>query len=356
MQEIIKILIAAVVTFFITFALNKFFSLFRYRQLYATIYDDIEDVYSGGRRAKSSTIVIGNKGKDKECDVELFFKNTCYIEIISCDSLGAVVDGNCLKIDRILPGERVRASVIIEGDEESNSKKNVMLRSADAKGSLFFKYGREPVGLGPVILTLSFLAVFVGWMGYGIVTGVAPDHLYNKARYWSLYEKGFELDGMTAGRLMKGISPTAQKHPIEYIESRKKDSYIILVFEVENTTLVAMKASAEVDIEGDEYEERRSAAYRILDNEKRDDAIEELWADYGEPIFRYKGSEALVEPGSTSRIVAIRKHGKISSGLDFVVRINVEFEDGSSYGDMDRYLFIPTLAGINEGDIKLLSE
>lgn len=354
MTELSKLVIATLITFFITLCLNKFFSLFRYRQLYATIYDDISDAYSGGRQGRSLTVILGNKGKDKEEDIELHFLTADDIKLISSNSVGVKASGNSIKIDRIIKNEKIKLCIFIEGTSDKLSKKNVLLRSTDANGFLYFSQGREPVGLGPVISSISFLVVIIGWMVYGINTGAGPDYGYNYIRYWNFYQSGFHIDSLSNNRLLSGMLPTSTEHPIKFISGYKQDHIIIFVFEITNTTDVKIKASAEANIIDKEYSQRQNTAIRAFSKEDSDRYWTALFEDFGHTNFEVKENEAFILPHEKATIMAIREHGKLSKGIDFVVKIDINFEDSVRYSDNDEYIFNPKSAGINESTLNQL--
>ena len=356
MKGILGLVVAAAVTFFVTLILNKFLSAFRYRQLYATIYDDVEDVYGGGRRGRSLTVVMGNKGKDKEEDVELNFLDADFVELISSDALGCIASGRSIKVDRLVPGEKIRACVFIEGAQSKFTRKNVKLRSAEANGMMFFSHGREPVGLGPVFLFISFFAVFGGWMFYGISTGLGPDYLFSHVRYWNFYESGFKVRSYTGSRLLDGISPIAEEYPIRYVGGWKEGDLIILTFDVVNTTDVSIMVEAEVIVENEEYKRRRDSMLVVFDEDKRSAEYSKLRDDFGDMYIDVKESKVLIPPQEKAMVMAVRQHGIKTSGLDFVVNITVNFEDGISFSDTDRYIFSPKSVGVREGDLTPIPE
>lgn len=351
MPDPIALIVGAVVTFFITFCLNKFLSIFRYRQLYATLYDDLEDVYGGGKIGRSLTVVIGNKGKDKEESIELVFLEAVFVEIVSSDSLGAKVSGNSIKIDRLVKDEKVKLCVFMEGAQKKYTTKTVKLRSADAAGGLYFKYGSEPVGLGPIFFNISVITVFAGWFVYAVNTGLGPDHLYNKLRYWDFYQSGFEITTFSNSRLVSDLYPNSQNHPIKYIEARGEGNKVFLIFEIENTTSVMMKVFTSTLIDNAEYEQKSTSALTIFDKEESTKVWRQLREDYG---VRYDGlddKEIIVPPQGKAKLVVIRSHGAKTKGIDFKAKFTISFEGDERFSDRDEYLFNPNVAGVKDSDI-----
>lgn len=351
MKGIFGLVVAAVVTFFVTLLLNKFLSAFRYRQLYATMYDYVEDVYSGGRMGRSLTVIIGNKGKDREENIELHFLEAGFIKLISSDSLGCMISGGSIKVDRLVPGEKIRACIFLEGAQSKFTKKNIKLRSAEANGSVFFNHGREPVGLGPIFLSISLFSVIFGWIFYGISAGLGPDYLFSHARYWSFYESGFKVRSYTGSRLLDGISPFAKEYPIQYRDGWAEEDTVILVFDVVNTASVPIMVETETVIEVEEYKQRSDNVYLIFDDDKRSVEYRKLREDFGESYLDVKETKVLISPQEKAMVMAVRQHGTKTSGLDFSVNFTVSFEDGASFSDKDRYIFNPKSAGLSEEDL-----
>lgn len=356
MPEPLNLVVGAIVTFLVTLCLNRFLSMFRYRQLYAVIYDDVQDVYSGGRGGGSFTVVMGNKGKDVEEDVELHLLEADYLEIVSSDSLGVKVSGGAIKVDRILKGEKIKICVSMEGMRTKFSKKNVRLRSAEAKGYLFFKHGVEPVGLGPVFFNFSIAVVFLGWLAYGVHSGVGLFYPYYALRYWEFYNSGFEVDEFSETRLLDGISPFSERYPIKYMNGWVGEGIVALVFEVENTANVPIMVSASTSISSDAYKKEQDLALVAFGEGRREEAFNKLREEFGTTSAGVKEEDVLIPPQERAIVIAVRKHGSKSQGIDFFAKLTVGFEDSVKFSDRDVYMFYPDRAGIKNNDLKQIPE
>ena len=207
----------AFITIIFAFLFNKFLSIFRIRQLYLVCTDFLEftSVSDNGYTVK---IIVINKGKDKEEDVEIWMPQGSSCSLISSNYQAVTSENNLIKIDRVLPNEKLELSVLIEGDRYINKKNLPKIKSKDAKGKSYDSIDKVPVGIGTVFWLLTFFI----FSGIFIFTSIVYDRnyildfkkTYNNYLYDEFYKDGFELLPFKDNELIKLYNLSKKEKPI----------------------------------------------------------------------------------------------------------------------------------------------
>lgn len=337
-MEYLGVILKAFATFAVTAIYNKIISIFRKRHLYSTIHT-ILDNYDRGEIGHTFTLVLGNAGKDKEKLVTLSFPRNKKSKLISRDYTGISARGNSILIDRILPGQKINATIFLSGEKPAKKNNIPQLKSEDATGKIYFGYGREPVNTGPFILTMSFIAAVFSVIIYSTNKNGDPFEYFYKVRHWNFYEKGFSTRVNSDNFLISNLSPLSDTHPLVFNGTSIKSKIINLNFTLKNTTDKDIKLEARFNYAPSEYYDQAMEIYddNSLPAQEQLNRVDKL---------KLKYMVAPVELAVESVKIAANKSYTFNVGRpllkglkkeDFTVLFTVTGRDGGT----DKYIFHP---------------
>lgn len=345
MTEYISIVLKVIATFAITAIFNTLASLFRKRHLYGTIHT-ILDSTDPREPGHTFSITVGNAGKNKETGVKIHFPKNKKCKVISRDYSGITANNNEIKIDRILSGQKINASIFLAGMKLEKKENAPQIISEDAKGKVYFGYGREPINAGPVILTLCFVAAIFSVMAYSAKNNGNPFEAYYKLRYWQFYKSGFTPSAAGDNMLISKITPWSTEYPIIYKSHHTEDNKLYLNFEVNNNTAEYIKISARFDyVPAIYYKE----SLEISDNEDLtlEDKVkkyDELEKKYESPALDSSVKNIRINPGEAK---SFSIHRPIKNELkEEELEAYITIETGTIMGD--RYTFRPNKISLDE--------
>ncbi|NMZ70093.1 hypothetical protein SAMN05216370_2501 [Pseudomonas peli] len=337
-MEYISVAIKAMVTVFLTLVINKFLSIFRRRQLYVTVHSVINNLsYKAGGYTVS--LVVGNKGKDKEKAVEIVFPKNKVCKVVSSDYSGVTSDGRKIKIDRVLAGQRIETIVYVSGEFEPGRKNKPFVKSEDANGKSFYGRGMEPVGAGPIFLFFSVFGAILS-MGYFVYDGKSPFDGYYSLRYWSFYNAGFSVDDIQENKFLSGLYPFDKDLPISFLRVEKAKGNRYLHFSIQNRTPEVLKVSAEYMTRDSRlYVRERLAAYNIFDEKESDAELRRIDEKYNALDWdERRWGPIYLKAGETKGIKMPRPIRGSDSIEDFAVEFRVT---GERRGLDEKYRFHP---------------
>lgn len=228
--DVIKFVGSLILTAVITIIINIVFSFLRKRQLYLSC-DDILKCHDQNVDGHTATLIVYNKGKDKEQDVRIIFPPSIHVQLLSTDQPGIKLEGNIISIERVLPKDEIKLSVFIGGKSPVSGSDYPVLKSADADGAIFFQRSSVPPSIGPFIAGVScFLGIF-GFGFYLTYSNPSFDYYY-RIRYSYMYASGLAVSvGGDARLVAEGSrgSPT-----IKVLEESRSGDKIIFHFDVKN--------------------------------------------------------------------------------------------------------------------------
>ncbi|MFJ5389955.1 hypothetical protein ACIPUF_03820 [Pectobacterium sp. CHL-2024] len=169
MQDILSNTLKVIVSFFVALVLNKFFSLFRKRQLYLSCWNSIENT-SIADNAFTMSASIYNNGKDKEKNVIIKMPNG-----LSCSVLSSTYDYKNEKgeiiIDRVLPSEKISMVILVEGAKKLERKIRPRIKSEDTNGKAYLTQDIVPPSAGVLTFTIALSTTVLGAFAYMIGSG-----------------------------------------------------------------------------------------------------------------------------------------------------------------------------------------
>jgi hypothetical protein len=345
MTEYISIILKVIATFAITAIFNTLASLFRKRHLYATIHT-ILDGTDPKDPGHTFSITIGNVGKNKEKGVKIHFPKNKRCKVISRDYPGITASNNEIKIDRLLSGQKINASIFVGGIKPEKKENTPQIISEDANGKVYFGYGREPINAGPTILVVCFFAAIFSVMSYSARNNGNPFEVYYHARYWQFYKSGFTPSAASDNTLIYKLSPWSTEYPVAYKSHHIKDNNLYLIFEIKNNTEENLKLNARFDYMPTTYytEIGEISDSEDLTREERVKKYNEADKKYDAPAIGSNVKNIKLSPGDTT---SISIHRPIKSKLkETELEAYITIETGTALGD--RYTFIPNTTSLEE--------
>lgn len=336
-MEYIGVLIKALATLLITIIYNKIISIFRKRHLYATVHSVIQGYYEG-KFGSTFFVEVGNVGKNKESSVVLGFGSSEVCKLVSKSYIDANARSNTVLIDRVLSGQKINLCVFVDGIEPVSKKNKPDIKSEDCKGNVYFGYGKAPVDVGPLILTVSFLGALLSIFFYPIVYGGHPLDFYNKVRYWGLYETGFSVDGGSDKVLLSSYMPWDTDYPIRFISKNIDEETMYMEFAIENITENKLELDAGFHSHSWEYfnELGKIQAIAGLSLSEEVDMYKELDKKYNLAPSEADVRDVIIEPGEVSNFTVSHPGFRKLKKNEIAVKITVAGYDGK-----DEYIYRP---------------
>ncbi|MBA1225037.1 hypothetical protein [Stutzerimonas stutzeri] len=339
-MEYIGVLLKAILTLAVTLVYNKFMSMFRVRHLYCTFHTVLNN-YDRGEIGSTTVLVLGNVGKDKEKSIVLSFPKNKKCRLISRDYSGITVNGNTLKVDRILPRQKITATIFLSGDKPQRKINVPQLRSEDASGKVYFGYGHEPVNAGPLFIVVSFIAAFFSVMYYSTLKDGDPFAYYRELRYWDFYRDGFLVRNISDNFLISDLKPISADYPVKFKAVVGDSDLVSMVFYFKNIAEYDVNLSARFEYPPGSYYDESMDLY-----EDHDLTSDELDSRRLELERKYKivpselmldGVKVKSEQGYEFKISRPNVEGL--SLKDFEVFLDIKGQGTA----VDRYMFKPQM-------------
>lgn len=218
----------------LTTLINKFLTLFRFRQLYLS-FDDILECTEEGVQGHTASLKIYNRGKDKEKTISIIFSKNISTQILSSNYPSCIAEDNTITIDRLLPGKTVSITVFLSGTNVVDIKAKPLIKSEDANGRVLYDRGNVPPSLGPLIWFASIVLAFVITVIYLISTDKNPFTMYSNWKNADLVNQGL-YPSFGTEKLISLKDNSNDSLPIKLLTPRYEKDKIILSFQVYNPT------------------------------------------------------------------------------------------------------------------------
>lgn len=320
-MDYITILIKSILTLLTTLFINRFLSIFRKRQLYVTIYDELEAEKSKPGHFTVG-LTVGNIGKDKEKGVEIFFPGAKKVHLLSSDYSAISTNGATLKIDRVLSGKKIRCLVLLSSPSSPNKKNKPRIKSEDCDGKSLYGRNAELVPVGGALFVFSFFIALGAVVAYPIIKGIDPFNEVYSFRNIALRNEGFRADIIGSHRLLDLSSPFDKESFIRFKSAELQKNEINIIFEFDNksNSLLDVKSNFVVR-NAREYHKKLMPTYYFPDQAEGEREREKIRSEFN-AVERYFDSTR-VPPKASSVIEIRRPFNKSLTIEDMIVEIEM---------------------------------